>query len=376
MTVMFRYFLAGLLALAGSWLATAADKKLAPPRASDSWPLFRGTAEQTGIASGKLPARLATLWTYKAEDAFEGAVAIPEGMVFAASMDEHVHAIDLQTGKQKWKFKAGPFKAPPAVKDGLVYVGDLDGELYCLDSTKGTKKWSFSTGAEVGGVNFHGTSILFTSHDENLYCVNKDGTERWKFKTEGPIYGSVSIANGKTFLVGCDSQMHVLDIAQGKQDRAVDLEGQSGATAAVVGDQLYVGTMRNEVKAIDWKKGEVLWTYKARRNALAFFSSPAVTDRLVVIGSRDKKVHCIDRKTGAEAWTFLTGDRVDSSPVVVGNRVVVGSMDSNVYVLDLATGKQIQKIEVDGAVTASPVVVGGKVLIGTQKGTLYCLGEK
>jgi outer membrane protein assembly factor BamB len=363
---------AALLLLLGSVGAVPAPKATPAP----SWLLFHGNPQQTGVATGKLPAKLDTLWTFKAGDAFEGAAAVADGVVFAASMDENVYALDLKTGKGKWVFKGGPFKASPSVKDGRVTVGDLDGNVYCLDAAKGEKKWVFAANAEVGGANFLGTDTLVGSHDENLYCLDKDGKPRWKFKTDGPIYGSVAIAEGKTFLVGCDSQMHVLDVAKGKQESSVDLESQSGATAAIVGDRLYVGTMRNEVRAIDWKKGETVWTYKGKRGGQGFFSSPAVTDKVVVIGGRDKLVHCIDRKTGVAAWTFATGDKVDSSPVVVGDRVVVGSLDSNVYVLDLAKGTLVQKIPVDAAVSGSPAVVGGRVLIGTQKGTLYCLGEK
>jgi outer membrane protein assembly factor BamB len=369
-----RLLAVGLLAVFGPVLALAEPA----PAAKDvaSWLLFHGNPRQTGVAEGKLPAKLVTLWTFKAEDAFESAVAVADGLVFAGSMDEHVYALDLKTGARKWKFKAGPFKSAPSVRDGRVTIGDLDGTVYCLDAAKGTKKWEFAARAEVGGANFHGADTLVASHDEHLYCLDKDGKERWKFKTDGPIYGSVAIGDGKTFLVGCDSQMHVLDVGKGKQESSVDLESQSGATAAILGDRLYVGTMKNEVRAIDWKKGETVWTYKGKRGGQGFFSSPAVTDKYVVIGGRDKFVHCIDRKTGLAAWTFPTGDRVDSSPVVVGGRVVVGSMDSNVYVLDLAKGTLVQKIAVDGAVAGSPAVVAGRVLIGTQKGTLYCLGEK
>jgi outer membrane protein assembly factor BamB len=340
------------------------------------WPLFRGNPEQTGVTAAKLPAKLETLWTFKAGDAFESTVAVSGGVVYAGSMDEHVYAIDLAKGTQKWKYKAGPFKAPPAVRDGSVYIGDLDGNFHCVDAIKGTKKWSFETGAEVGGANFYRDDILFTSHDENLYCVSKDGKQRWKFKTDGPIYGAPAVADGKTFLVGCDSQMHVIDVAKGKEIRSVELGGQTGASASVLGDLLYVGTMSNVVKAIDWKKGAVVWTYKSGRNSQAFFSSPAATNKFIVIGSRDRRVHAIDRLKGTGGWTFPTGDKVDSSPVVADNKVVVGSLDSTLYVLDLDTGREIQKIVLDGPINASPVVVDGKVLIGTQKGTLYCLGAK
>src|SRR5581483_12403696 len=100
----------------------------------------------------------------------------------------------------------------------------------------------------------------------------------------------------KTGLVGCDSLLHVLDVEKGKELASVELGGQTGATAAVLDDELYIGTMRNEVKAIDWKKASVTWTYKPGRNAREFYSSAAVTQKHVVIGSRDGRVHCIDRK--------------------------------------------------------------------------------
>jgi outer membrane protein assembly factor BamB len=341
-----------------------------------TWPLFRANPEQTGVTAAKLPDKLEVLWTFPAEDAFEEAVAVAGGVVFVGSMDEHLYAIDLEKGKQKWKLKFAPFKAAPALRDGLVLIGDLDGHLHCVDAAKGTKKWSFDAGSQLSGANFHGTDVLVASHDEHLYCVSKEGKQRWKFKTDGQIYGAPAVADGKTFLVGCDSRLHVIDAGKGREIRSVDLGGQTGASAGVLGNQLYVGTMRNEVKAIDWKKGDISWTFKPGRNAQAFYSSPAVTDKVVVIGSRDKRVHAIDRKKGTSLWSFPTGDRVDSSPVIAGNRVVVGSLDSNLYVLDLSNGRLVQKIALNGPISASPVVVGGKVLIGTQKGTLYCLGVK
>jgi outer membrane protein assembly factor BamB len=369
--------LLGPLFLAAPLLCLAAPVPGNLPASNrDDWLLFRGNAQQSGIADSRLPDKLETLWTFKTEDAIENAVAVSGRVVFAGSMDENLYAIDLAKGKQKWKYKGAPFKAAPAVRGGLVYAGDIDGNLHCLDAAKGTKKWIFESGAEIGGVNFHGPDILFASHDENLYCVDKNGKKRWNFKTSGQIYGSPAVADGKTFLVGCDSLMHVIDVNKGREIRKVNLGAQTGASASVVASNLYVGTMGNQVQSIDWKKGAIDWQFKPDRRGAGFFSSPATTDKVVVIGGRDNKVYCIDRLKGDRLWSFPTGGEVDSSPVIAGNRVVIGSKDSNLYVLDLASGKQVQKITLDSPITASPVVVSGKVLIGTQKGTLFCLGKK
>jgi outer membrane protein assembly factor BamB len=356
-----------------SWSVAAPVKGRAD---KSSWPVFRGDAPQRGVAASALPAKLVELWSFKTEDAIESAVAVAEGVVYVGSMDEHLYALRLKSGKQKWKIKTAPIKSAPAVDRGVVYFSDLDGVFTAVGAAKGNRLWKYDTGAEMSGANFHGDAVLFACHDEHLYCLSrKTGKERWKFKTDGPIYGSPAVAEGKTFLVGCDSSMHVIDIAKGKEERSVDLGGQTGASAAVLGEQLYVGTMRNEVKAINWKKGEVTWTFRPKRGQ-AFYASAAVTDKLVVTGSRDNYVYAIDRAKGTQVWRFPTGGRVDSSPVIAGKKVVACSLDGKLYVLDLATGRELQRLELDGPISASPVVVEGRVLIGTQKGTLYCLGEK
>jgi outer membrane protein assembly factor BamB len=352
---------------------------LAAPAVRDlvkaSWPTSRMDGQQRGVAEVLLPDTLVELWKFKTGDAIENAVAVADGVVYVGSMDEHLYAVDLASGKRKWKYKGGPFKAAPAVRDGVVYAGDLDGILYAVGAAKGERRWKFEAGSEAGAANFAGESILFASHDENLYCLDKKGKQNWKFRAEGQIYGSPAVAQGRTFLVGCDSRLHVIDTRRGKEERTVELGGQTAASAAVLDDQLYVGTMKNEVRAINWKKGTTTWTYRPVR-AQGFYSSPAVNQQYVVIGCRDSRVHAITRKTGRAAWTFPTGGHVDSSPVIAGARVVVGSLDGKLYVLDLAKGRAVQTITLDGPVRASPVVVAGRVLIGTQKGTLYCFGAK
>ena len=104
------------------------------PADKAGWPLFRGNAAQTGVAAGKLPDRLEEVWKFTAEDSFDGAVAVADGVIFAASLDEHLYAVGLKDGKQKWKYKAAPFKAPVSVRKGLVYVGDLDGALAAYET--------------------------------------------------------------------------------------------------------------------------------------------------------------------------------------------------------------------------------------------------
>lgn len=342
------------------------------------WPLFRGNSLQTGVAQSSLPDKLDIRWKIQLKKGIESTAAIVKDTLYIGCYDDHLHALDLKTGKEKWKTKLGAIKAPPSVHDGKVFVGDEDGMFYCVDAVKGTKLWDFETSNEItGGANFAGNdNVIFGSHDGYLYCLSiKSGKQVWKVKTEGPVYGSAAVAKGETFVAGCDSHLHVIDVAKGDELAKVELSGQTLGTAAIVSDKLYVGNNNNEMQGVDLKKKAIQWTYAPKR-AQPFNSSAAVTDKLVVIGSRDRLVHAIDRVSGKKVWTFEADERIDSSPVIVGKRVYVGSSGGTLYVIDLDNGKEVQSLMLGDRITASPAVAHGCLVIGTTDGLLYCLGKK
>lgn len=363
----------------GIGLLTGLVAAAQPAKVSTEWPLFRGGPLQDGVAGSALPDALAIRWKFQAKEAVEGAAAIVGATVYVASLDEHLYALDLATGKEKWRYKAAPMKAAPSVRGGAVYVGDGDGIFHCVDAATGKKRWTFEAGGEiVGGANFAGELVLFGSYgDETLYCLSPDGKEKWRFKTQGPVNGSPAVAGDRTFVAGCDGALHVLDTASGKEVAAIDLGGPAGATAAVRGDHLYVGTISsNTMLAIDWKQARTDWTFEPAKHQQPFYASAAVTEELVVAGSRDKHVYALDRKTGKEAWDFATQGKVDSSPVVAGKRVYVGSMDGNLYVLDLEKGNLLAKYPLGREIACSPAVAEGCLVIGTREGTVCCLSKK
>lgn len=340
------------------------------------WPLHRGGPLQVGRSDEVLPDQLSERWQFKTKNGIEGTPVVAGGVVYAASADKHLYAIDLKTGKEKWKSLLGIMVSSPAFKDGRVYVGDNDGTFHCVDAATGKGIWKFVTEGQITAApNFDGENVLIPSHDSTLYCLDKNGKKIWDFKIEGPIYGGVAVAEGKTFLAGCDSLLHVLDCKTGKDLGSVDLKGQSGSAAAVVGDRLYLGTMSNQVLAVNWRTLRIEWEFEAPKRKQGFYGSAAIHNDLIVMGSRDDKVWGIDRKTGKRVWDYLTDHKVDGSAVIVGQRVYIGSFDRKLYVFDLA-GKKLQDIELDGAIVGSPAVADGCLLIGSDKGTLYCFGAK
>ena len=107
------------------------------PAPTADWPQFRNTPNLSGVATSTLPAALKVLWTYDAGGAIESSAAVVDGVVYVGAGTGELLAIDLATGKLKWKYRAtsadfGVGESSPAVAGGLVYVGDLTGVLRAL----------------------------------------------------------------------------------------------------------------------------------------------------------------------------------------------------------------------------------------------------
>jgi outer membrane protein assembly factor BamB len=131
------------------------------------------------------------------------------------------------------------------------------------------------------------------------------------------------------------------------------------------------GNYGNETVAFDVVGGTVAWTYQDR--ALPFFSSPAVNEKLVLIGSRDKHLHAIDRKAGTVVWKFPTGGRVEGSPIVFSDGVVFGSSDGRLYAANLEAGTELWRLDLGEALVASPAFGGQQIVVSGEKGTVFAI---
>ncbi len=362
---------------------TSTDSDVAAASA-DGWPVFRGSASATGLAGTTLPEEPRRRWSFRADEGgFESTAAIADGTVYIGCTDGNLYAFGLSDGEKRWAFTTElGFTAPIAATDGRVYAADADGKVYCLQANDGSLAWEFQAEAEINsGPNFFTRSsgetvVLFGDQSGLLFAVHAvSGELVWKYQSPDQIRCSPAIADGVTFIAGCDGRLHVVDCETGEETASVELGDPTGSTPAVAGSSAYVGTEGNRFFAVDWKSGSVTWTFENRRRPAAFRSSAALTDQLVLVGSRDKVVYAIGRATGEERWSFPTRGRVDGSPVVVGERVYVGSSDGFLYGLDIKSGVKEWEFETGGAILASPAVAAGSLVIGTDDGDLYCFGE-
>jgi outer membrane protein assembly factor BamB len=343
---------------------------------SSDWSVFRGNPQQTGVSQSKLDGKLSPVWTYQLEGDIETTAAIAGGVVFLGSLDGTFVAVDLASGKERWKYKAtDEIKSSAAVAGNTVYFGDERGTFHAVDAGSGKKQFTFQTEAGIPGAPIvYQDHILIGSYDQNLYCLKPDGTLHWKVETEGYIHGTPAIWNGNALVAGCDGFLRTIQLSDGAEKQTLKLGAYVGASPAVSRERLFVGTFGNEFLGVDLKQNKVMWRYENPEGRFPFYSSPAVTDRAVYVGGRDKYMHALDPGSGKLIWKFAAKSRVESSPVVSGNTVYFGTVGGQVYGLAADSGKVVWQYDVAEAVVSSPAIVDQKMVIGTKGGMLYCFG--
>ncbi len=344
------------------------------------WPMHRGDPQLQGRADIVAPAKAELAWTFTAGKPIKGAAAIARGRVFVGDDAGILHAVDLASGKEQWSFKTeSAIEATPLVLDGTVFVGSSDSNLYAIDAGTGVSKWKYATGDKIlGGANYtkapdgSQTWILIGSYDSSLHCVDAStGKAVWTLATDNYINGTPAVLpTGEVIFGGCDSYIHVVKLADGKPLRQIESQAYIASSVAI-GDGLgYVGNYGNVVICFDPGSGAIVWTYRDRN--FPYFSSAALTKDRVIIGGRDKRLHCIDRANGKPVWKFDTRGAVDSSPAVCRDAVIVGSDDGRLYCVNLADGKQRWAYEIGAPITSSPAIADGRIVIGADDGNLYC----
>ena len=345
----------------------------------NQWPHHRGDPALQGLSNAALGNQISLQWVFKTGEFLKSSVVVSNGLAFVGSDLGVLHAINLQSGKEKWNFKTDmAIEAPPLVHNGMVYIGSTDGFLYALQADSGKLVWKYETDGEIMGAANYAVRpktkdevIVVGSYDNFVHCMDaKTGKKIWKFETQNYVNGVPTIFD-QSYVVfgGCDSMLYIIGMEDGKAVRSVEVEAPIAASVAVADGVGYVGNMDRSVMAFDLTTGSQVWSYKQK--SFPYFSSPAVNKDTVFIGGRDKGLHAIDRVTGKQKWRFAARGRVDSSPVLARDTLVFGSMDGKLYLLSAQTGKEITSYEIGESISSTPAITKDKIIVGCEDGKVY-----
>ncbi len=77
-------------------------------------------------------------------------------------------------------------------------------------------------------------------------------------------------------------------------------------------------------------------------NLMSPITPPVVSDHTLLVAEKDTHtIHALEAQTGEKIWHYTAGARIDSPPTVCGSLVLFGSADGWVYCLDISDGAEV-----------------------------------
>ncbi len=168
------------------------------------------------------------------------------------------------------------------------------------------------------------------------------------------------------------------------------VEWQNSAIADVDGDgmaEVVFGSCDYNMYCLNGMTGAEKWTFTTGNR---IYSSPAVADcdgdgaLEVVFGSWDFKLYCLSGSSGAQEWSFTTGDAINSHPTIAdldgdgAMEIVFGSDDDRFYCLS-GSGSLKWSFLTGGSVVTAPAVAdvdadgGLEAVFGSKDYRVYCV---
>jgi len=299
------------------------------------------------------------LWKFESGSGIRGGFVKEANQLYFGNSDGIVHSIDTKTATIQWTFKAqGAINSTPALTKNSIIVGSRDNNIYSLNKDTGKQIWKFTmkpNPAHRLGWDYFMSSPLVNSKmtyvgsgDQNLYALDTEtGRLLWTFKTGDKIRATPTLHNEKLYIPSFDGFVYVLDALRGNLLWRFETEGAS-----------------LESENFGWDRRSIN-------------STPVITDSLMVFGSRDGSVYCVNILTRKQKWKFSYGPTwAIVTPAIVNNTVMVGWSDNSLFcAIDLLTGKEKWNFNCGSFIYSNPVVSNRNVYFGSGNGRIICLDQ-
>ncbi|HEY5270248.1 MAG TPA: PQQ-binding-like beta-propeller repeat protein [Anaerolineales bacterium] len=287
----------------------------------------------------------------------------------------YVHAVNLQTGVEVWRFPAKaatstPFYATPMLTpDGQLIVGSFDHKLYSLNPQSGAENWRFEQAKDrwIGGVLVTNDSIYATNADYNLYALTFTGTLKWvsPFRADQAIWGT-PVSDGTNVYFGTlGRHVYAVNAQTGRQTWVQTVDGAIlGSPVLGPNNTLYVGTYGGVLVSLNTSDGKII---QQETTSSWVWSGPAQDGTNVYVGDANGMVYAFPMTGAGQPWTQQLNGAIVGSPLVSGSTIVVGTESGNVYFMD-NTGQNVRPVSVVGKIYATPVAAGTLILVAPTGG--------
>ena len=318
-----------------AWTFAAGDSITASPVVKDGI-VYAGSYDAKFYAVDAQTGK--ELWHFKldTEMIFWAPAAVDSGIVVVGGGDGFIYARNAKTGDPIWQVRTdGMISGGGTIVGDTVYVGSWDNNVLALDLKTGREKWRYFTNwyVQTAPVVDAAKHVLYTNaHDHMGYAIDVlNGSLIWKqrvtFQVGYPNNGPPCLDGDRLFMAVHPAHFLCAEAASGKRIWHAET-GANVSGCTVIDGKIITGT-REGLTAFNAADGKEIWKFAEKAGVAR--CTPAVAGNAVYFCSRNGKVYALNLDDGAKLWEHATGGPIDGSPAIAGGRLYVTSCDGKLY---------------------------------------------
>ena len=250
------------------------------------------------------------IWSFKTTSHVESTPFISQGKLYFTAGADGVYCIDALEGQEIWHYEGIHADMSPVVHNGIVYFGAGYGDyqILAVDTETGKEIWSKQMPYPVWGSPSINENLVFFGLGRGTFsgsgpipagkvvALNTEtGDIVWEHEAEDAVLTAIAVQNGYVIFGSRDGYVYCLQAADGQLSWQTDLGGPVVSSPAVTPKVVYGATKNGYIYGLSADSGEMLWEFNTRtvtRN-IEIYSSPAVANGLLYIGSSDRYIFCL-----------------------------------------------------------------------------------
>ena len=250
------------------------------------------------------------IWSFKTASHVESTPFISQGKLYFTAGADGVYCIDALEGQEIWHYGNVHADMSPVVHNGKVYFGTGYGEyqILAVDAETGAEVWSRQMPYPVWGSPSVNQDLVFFGLGRGNFSESapipagkvvalntETGNTVWEYEAEDAVLTAIAVYDGSVIFGSRDGYVYCLSGVDGELNWQTDIGGPVVASPAITPEVIYAATKNGFIYGLATDSGDMQWEFNTRvvtRN-IEFYSSPAVANGLLYIGSSDRYIFCL-----------------------------------------------------------------------------------
>ena len=287
-------------------------------------------------------------WTFKTGGSIYSSPAVRQNKIVFGSANGYVYCIN-DNGKEIWKLKTGAaVLGCPTIENNIVYIGGSDHNFRAIDLETGKEIWKFNglNGHVVSTPVIYKSDVIFGAWDTWLYSLNKNtGKLNWKWSNGSSIrnYSPAAcipvIKDDIVYVVAPDRYLSAIDAITGQTLwRTNESTVRESIGISQNGNYIY-GKAMNDTLAVFTTGRQPLKAVWKLNAGYGYEHTPSMLiekDGNVFFGTRNGVVYAIDAVQKKIAWAYkIDNSMVNTVNVINKKSIIASTMDGKVTLLQI-----------------------------------------